>query len=312
MSIARSCPRTLALSSLLVWVFALAGCGRAKLPAPNEVIEPVVRVNELPWHLKAAPAKEGEEAPPWHQMLSVELEALPGDAAGLREAIDQRRGDAYQAAQALLKEIATGVEAGRKPDALWSVLSIQIGGHKPQRNTPPTLAVELGLTKLYARRPTISFQDVTFEQCMTNLALQGGLKLAPNRSVNPVLSWQKENVSVIEAIDAILNLHGFDRRITGAYVQTNLQTTQFKTRQEFVEAAVQATLNYGKGLDRNIAALILSLRGLPAERSPSDTGTKKKGGTVKPPPPVDDTGVPAKTTPESKTEAKSEGEANAK
>jgi len=309
MSLARPSLRTLALSSLLVWALVLAGCGRAKLPAPNEVIEPVVRVNELSWHLKAAPAKEGEEAPPWHQILSVELDALPGDTASLREAIDQRRGDAYQAAQALLKEIATGVEAGRKQDALWSVLSIQIGGHKPQRNTPPTLALELGLTKLYARRPVISFQDVTFEQCMTNLALQGGLKLAPNRSVNPVLSWQKENVSVIEAIDAILNLHGFDRRITGAYVQTNLQAAQFKTRQEFVEAAVQAALNYGKGLDRNIAALILSLRGLPTERSGSEAGKgKKKGGTVKAPPPVDDTGVPAKTTPE----AKSEGEAKAK
>lgn len=252
------------LLPLLGSIAFLGGCGRAKMTEPNEVIEPVARVNELPWHLKSnaptpAPA-EGEAAADWYKELSVELESQPGDAAALKDAIDQRRGPAYQAGQALIKDVQTGVDGQRKNDALWSVLSIQLGGTKTQRNGVPDLLVELGLTKLYARRPQITFQDVTLEQALQRLATQGGLRLAPYRTLNPILSYDKENVSVIEAIDGVLNQHGFDRRITGAYVQIRLRPEQFKTRQEFVDNAVSSVLNYGKGLDRNLAALIPMLR----------------------------------------------------
>jgi hypothetical protein len=250
----------------------LTGCGSAKMTPPNEVIEPVMRVNELPWRLKAKDApKEGAEAPPWHDELSVELDVLPGDATGLKEAIDQHRGTAYQSAQALIKEIQGGVVQSRKADSRWSVLAIQIGGAKAQRNAIPPVTVELGLTKLYARRSQIAFENVTLEQAMLQLAQQSGLRFASPRSVNPVLSWSKENVSVIEAIDAILSLHGFGRKITGAYVQLALAPGQFKSRQEFVDGAMQSILNYGTGLDRNVAAL------MPFVRIKSAEDEKKEG-----------------------------------
>ncbi|MCW8130546.1 MAG: hypothetical protein KIS92_09375 [Planctomycetota bacterium] len=266
-----------------------AGCGKAKMTAPNEVIEPVSRVNELPWHLKAnAPAQppaEGEEpAADWFKELSVELEMLPGDAAGLKDAIDQRRGPAYQAGQALIKDVQSGVEGQRRNDALWSILSIQLGGSKAQRNGVPDLLIELGLTKLYARRPQIIFENVTLEQALQRLAEQGGLRLAPYRTLNPILNYEKDNVSVIEAIDGVLNVHGFDRRITGAYVQIRLRPEQFKSRQEFVENAVASVLNYGKGLDRNLAALIPLMRS--REEEPKEKDKEKKAKDPAPGPAV--------------------------
>ncbi|MBI3831571.1 MAG: hypothetical protein HY291_18775 [Planctomycetes bacterium] len=277
--------RILFTLSVLALLSILTGCGTAKLTPPNEVIEPVIRVNELPWRLKAKdPPKEGAEAAPWHDELSVELDVLPGDAAGLKDAIDQHRGPAYQAAQALIKEIQGGVEKSRKADTRWSILAIQVGGAKAQRNSIPTVTAELGLTKLYARRPEIGFENVTLEQAMLQLAQQAGLKFASPRSVNPVLSWRKENVSVIEAVDAILNLHGYGRKITGSYVQLALAPGQFKTRQEFVDGAVQSILNYGTGLDRNVAALMPMVRVKPAETEKKDDKDKEKKKTDEPEP----------------------------
>jgi len=242
----------------LALLLSLVGCGKSKLPTSVEQLETTVRVSELPYATKPAATSDNV---PWYKALTVVLDEMPTTATALKETLEQRRSNAQAAAQGILEQIQAGVNEKRNADAKWSVLSMDLGASKPMRNGGVPFTAALGLTKLYARRSEISFDNVRLEDCMRQLALQSGLRMPPARFMNPVVTWRRENVSSIEAVDAILDVHNFDRKILGAYARASLQAENFKTREEFVEAAVQAVIAYGKALDRSVAALTLSPRG---------------------------------------------------
>jgi len=282
----------------LLLACGLAGCGKSKLPTPTEQFETVARVTELPYAAK--PAQPPESAP-WHKALTVELEEMPATAAALKEALEQHRAEAQAAAQGVLEQIQAGVREKRNANALWSVLSMDLGAGKPMRNGGVPFTAALGLTKLYARRAEISFDNVRLEECMRQLALQSGLRLPPARFMNPIVTWRRENISSIEAIDAILDVHNFDRKILGAYARVDLKAENFKTREEFVEAAVNAVIAYGKALDRSIAALTLSPRGR-KEAAPKEDGDNAPAKTSPAPAPAPAPAPPGIEVPPPKAE----------
>ena len=80
-----------------------------------------------------------------------------------------------------------------------------------------------------------------------------------------------------KAIDAILDIHNFDRKVLGAYARVDLKAENFKTREAFVEAAVSAVIAYGKALDRSVAALTLSPRGSREKEEKGEKGGKEGG-----------------------------------
>lgn len=291
------------MRSVLLGLLALlsaalfGGCGYAKIRPPGEQVETVTQVSEISYVLKpkTAPATQ-----PWYHELLVELDVRPATPEAMKEALDQRRGPAYQAATTLLQELREEIERKRGKEAKWCLLSLRLGQDRVSRGESVPVAVEMGLTRLYAKRPEIAFVDATLEQCLLRLALQADLKMSSVRTANPVLTWKRQEVSVLEAIDAILNEYGFQRRITGAYARVVLQAEKYATREEFKQAASKVILDYGKGLDRNIPALLVSPAGKPLSKKGEKSAEKPAGEpapSVPSPPPAEGAGEGAPVAP---------------
>lgn len=262
--------------------FSLSGCGSARIVPPVEQIEAGMAVGEPPYHWKP---KTPPENPPWYRDLLVELEEKPASLEALKQSVQPHKGAAQEAARKLLEELRDEVAKARGAGAKWSLLSLRLGAETLVRGESLPFTAELGLTKLFVRRPEIRFENVTLEQCLIRLALQADLKISTVRSTNPVLTWQRQDVSVQDALEAILGEHNFQKKITGAGAKVALQAEKHPSREEFKQAAVRLVLEYGKGLDRGIPALLIAPPGKPlGAKSEQDepTAPEKATGKAKP------------------------------
>ncbi|MCZ7643791.1 MAG: hypothetical protein M5U26_00670 [Planctomycetota bacterium] len=233
----------------------LSACGRTQVQHPVERIEPVLQVLEVPYTV--APEKPAAEDPPWYRELYVELESAPKDKASLQMSLETLRGPAYKTAFGLLEEIRDALRLEMPENCKAVLLKLEFGGLKAERNGALPLIVELGLRDLYVRRDEVVIRRMYLEPALTRLALQAGLRHAQNKTANPVVDYERRNVSVLEAIDEILKEHGFKRRLSGVGARVSLDAKTFPTREAFVRAAVKNVLEGIRQLEIDVPALIV-------------------------------------------------------
>lgn len=282
------------------------GCGarkRTSVYPPTGHIDPKVNVGKLP----SAPAtsKRTTLAPWYYTLITGKKSSKPsskpvadpekGEVVEIIDLDDPAAVEAYwnpspkagdqapklggEPPAALLTEILNGVLAGRSEASKWSLLRLELIMKVPKRPATMMVSAQLILKNLYLRRPLISFDRVRLEECMTRLAQQAGMRHAQDRAHNPVISWRKENVSVIEAVDTILGKYGFERRFSGASARVRLKVRKYPDRSEFVKAAIDEILAAGRGMDRDVATLVVTPKVKRASRK-KDEGDRKEAPTA--------------------------------
>lgn len=234
---------------------AACGHGTTRVHQPVERIEPALKVLEVPYVVKPKEAPEGD--PLWYRELLVELETVPKEKPALQMAIEVRRGAAYRSAHQLLEEVRDQVQLALDERAGAVLLSMEFGDLEAVRNGPLILKAELGLRELYIRRDEIAVERMYLEPALTRLALQGGLRHSQRKTYNPVVSFRRQNVSVLEAIDAILKEHGFQRKLSGVGARVTTDARKFPTRELFVQTSVQSILDAVEKLRHDLPTLIV-------------------------------------------------------
>ncbi|GMV82718.1 MAG: hypothetical protein AMXMBFR7_39020 [Planctomycetota bacterium] len=234
---------------------AACGHGTTRVHQPVERIEPALKVLEVPYVIKPKEAPEGD--PLWYRELLVELETVPKEKPALQMAIEVRRGAAYRSAQQLLEEVRDQVQLALDERAGAVLLSLEFGDLEAVRNGPLILKAELGLRELYIRRDEIAVERMYLEPALTRLALQGGLRHSQRKTYNPVVSFRRQKVSVLEAIDEILKEHGFQRKLSGVGARVTTDARKFPTRELFIQTSVQSILDAVEKMRHDLPTLIV-------------------------------------------------------
>lgn len=254
--------RLAALAGVAVMAgLALPGCRRAQVDNPTEPLEPVLTVRQSPPGETPPAAPGAAAAGAWYRELFGEPLGQPGEtpAADPRvKAVIVEVETPRTLGQAFLAEIRRAVEAQRPGDAGWSLLRLELSAPAGRSSSASQLSADLGLTALYERRPVIAFEQQTLEQCVGYMARLAGLRYAQlGRAQNPLVTWRRENVTLYEALRALLDERGFKVRFTDAGLGLTLPLKDRKTRDAFVAAAVAEILNQGRKLDRGLPALLV-------------------------------------------------------
>ena len=233
-----------ALCISVATVALLAGCQRAEVGrAERDEVQPAMVVREPPVYVK--PPKSAETS--WIDELRLQVDVPPA-GPGPRAALVAERGQPVAKATAVLLEtVRAAVEIRRKNSDKWSIVELSCG--KARRSNELVFSAEVGLTKLYAKRRSITFTRVPLELCVAQLARESGISQTEVRSYNPIMTWQQNNVSAFEAIEALAASRDFDVKYTDAHFQVWLEPEKFKTQAQFVEAAVEAILQRGRVLN---------------------------------------------------------------
>lgn len=271
---------------------AACGHGKTRVHQPVERIEPALKVLEVPYVVKPKEAPEGD--PLWYRELLVELETVPKEKPALQMAIEVRRGAAYRSAHQLLEEVRDQVQLALDERAGAVLLSLEFGELEAVRNGPLLLKAELGLRELYIRRDEIAVERMYLEPALTRLALQGGLRHSQRKTYNPVVSFRRQNLSVLEAIDAILKEHGFQRKLSGVGARVTTDARKFPTRELFIQTSVQSILDAVEKMRHDLPTLIVYQGKRPGEAVEEVS--------------VDESKTKADSEPEAKTETKTGAE----
>jgi hypothetical protein len=247
-----------------------AGCRTAAVERHTGRVETAISAGEPPSLVRAPGAED-----PWYRSLQVVLDEKPKDDKELESLVEQGKPAAKSATLEVLQEIQKAIDAQRKPSDKWSVLSMTCG--KTRRGSELQFNADVVITNLYARRPTISFNNVPLDLCVAKLCRECGIQDSQPKGYNPRIYWSKLNVSAIEALEAILGSHGFERRFSDVNHHVTLRVQDYPTRAGFVEAASNAILEKGKLLNQARPALLV----VPTERS-SESKSEPKPSQPKP------------------------------
>jgi hypothetical protein len=261
-----------------------SGCRKAaveRMPGTAATITPSLNVGDTPYILR--PKDPGKAPAPWYREFQVIFDQRPEDEAQLEAYINENRGPVVEATNALLAEIATGVEAQRRPQDNWSLLTAWCGRLK--KGGEISFIADVGLTKVFVRRPGISFQQLPLELAVAKLARESGITDSVPRGYSPLVTWSETDVSVKEAYDAFLPKYGFERRYQDIQGRVTLRMQDFAFRKDFVTSAVNGILAEGKRLNSTRGGIIVT---------PKDTPV------VPEPPPKDERAVPVPPDPKKK------------
>ncbi len=179
------------------------------------------------------------------------------DAKAVESYWEQKPPESAGGPKSLLSEILKGVMEGRPKKASWTPLRLELGLRNSDRRDSLQVKTVLVRKSLYLRRPVIAFERIRLEECMTRLATKAGLRHAQRRAHNPVISWKRENVTVVEAITSILKEHGFKHRLSGCFATIRSKLKDQKLRREFIETTVKKILDGGRALERDVPTLVV-------------------------------------------------------
>jgi hypothetical protein len=250
----------MAARGLLLIVAGLAllpGCRQAAVEPSQPKVETRVSAGE-PAYLVRGPATAKEV---WHREFQVVLDAKPASEDEGNKLASAQKSEIEKSVATLLEEIRAAVEARRKPSDKWSLLSLSLG--RAKKSAEVGLLAEIGLTRLYARRPVIAFNQMPLDLCVAKLCREAVILDAQQRNFNPVVTWKKTGVSAMEALDAILTANGFERKMTDTYHRASFKAQDYDSREEFVKAAVETLLERGKTMNEARAAAVVT----PLEKS---------------------------------------------
>lgn len=281
----RSCFKAAALA--LLAVAALPGCGRRKVVEdPTTSVQARIQVEQLPYAFQSEMLHAGRT---WHEDLLVVLPSRPKGAEELKAAVAEHRGPAITAAEGLGREIDHACREILEKEGRWSVVDVSVGDSVSRHKGLIPVRVDIGLRTLYAYRPEIAFQDVPFDRVMTTLATQAGMRHGQAKYGNPLVSWRRQNVTTLDAIDAIADAHGFMRRYAGVTARIALQAREYETREAFFKALAAETEKAVANLARDVPAVLISPKTKTPKPEAPDVAEKKKEEETKkdeaPPPP---------------------------
>jgi hypothetical protein len=246
----------------------LSGCRTADVQRHTEQVQPTVTAGEPAYIIHSQPGK----TEPWYRELQVVIDHKPESEKETESIVAEHKAEISDASVALLEEVRKAVDEKRKPTDKWSLISMTCG--RPKKGPEIQFNTDVALTKLYARRPVIAFNNVPLDICIAKLSRETGMQDAQPRNYNPRIFWSKTNVTAFEAIDDILKQNGFEKRISDAFHRVTLRLQDYKTRGEFVEAAVENIINKGKALNEARPAIVVT----PKEKQSGDKEPKEKKG----------------------------------
>jgi hypothetical protein len=250
-----------ALACIAGVLLILGGCRKAAVEPSVPKVDTRTSAGEPSYIIKPA-----ESATPprehWYKDYQVVLEHKPETDAEAEKLAAEKKTDIARAVAPLLEEIRASVEMQRKASDKWSLLALTI-----QRGKKPSdinLIAEIGLTSLYARRPVIAFNNMPLDLCIAKLCRESGIQDAQQRNFNPRVFWTKNNVSAMEALDAVLNSNGFERKLTDTYYRSNFRVQDYDTREELLKAVVDAVIERGATMNAARPAVVVT----PKEKAP--------------------------------------------
>ena len=258
------------MCSLLVGApLIVSGCRKAAVDKPDENLGGQVQTNVVigePAYL-LRPQNQAEE--PWYRSFQVVLEKKAADEKELEEMVNAGKAPVLAETRKLLEELNDELQDRRKANDKWAVLTVTCGRGKKVNEI--YINADVGLTKLYARRPVIAFNEMPLDLCVAKLSRESGIHDSQPRGYNPRVFWSKTNVSAIEAYDGVLKAHGFEYKFSDVGSKLSLRLQDFESRQAFIDGAIEAILAKGKALNSARPAIIVSPREAPA---PADTPAK--------------------------------------
>ncbi len=223
--------------------------------------------------LEPAYAMRRPKDTPWYANMQVLLDEKPVDEKDLETKINEGKPTVRKNTEELLQEIENKIDEQRKGNERWSIISVQCGrGKKPNEIH---FDAEVGLTKLYTRRPAIAISGVPMDICIAKLCRESEVQDAQPKGHNPLVNYDKQNVSAYDAIEAILKSNGFDSKYSDTSYKLTYKAQDYASRKEFVDAVTTAVLAKGQTLNGVKSALIVS----PHVKDPTKTGTDTKTST---------------------------------
>ena len=235
---------------LMVLLLAVCGCRTADVQPGKPEFDTDVKILEPAYAMRKA------KDPPWYGNLQVLLDEKPVDEKDLAGKINDGKPEVRKSTEELLQEIDNKIDEQRKASEKWSIIAVQCGrGKKPNEIH---FEAEIGLTKLFTRRPAIVINGVPMDICVAKLCRESEVQDAQPKGHNPLISYEKKNVSAYEAIETILKTNGFDQKYTDTSYKVTFKAQDYASRKEFVDAVSQAILTKGRSLNSVKPALIVS------------------------------------------------------
>ena len=238
--------------AILLSVLALGvwGCRTADVQPGKPQFDTDVKILE-PAYAMRRPAEQ-----PWYSNMQVLLDEKPVDEKDLETRINDGKPEVRKNTEELLQEIENKIEAERKPNERWSIISVQCGrGKKPNEIH---FEAEVGITKLYTRRPSIAISGVPMDICIAKLCRESEVQDAQPKGHNPLVNYDKQNVSAFDAIEAILKANGFDSKYSDTSYKFSYKAQDYTSRKEFVDTVTKAILTKGQTLNTVKSALIVT------------------------------------------------------
>jgi len=259
-------------------VLTLTGCRKADVDRFDPAVTTYINVTE-----PAVFVRPQNDTAPWYRELQVVLDQKATDEKELAAKIEEKKPGVTEASTRLLVELDRAVQSRRNPADKWSALTLTLG--KGKKAGDVQLNADVGLTGLYAKRPAIAFNELPLELCVAKLARESGIQHSQPRGYNPTVNWSKTDVSAADAYEAVLNTHGFDHKFTETFHRVSLRLQDFASRQEMLDAAIEAIAAKGKMLNSSRAAVAVSPRDKAAQPTEVPAPAADKKTPVPPPSP---------------------------
>jgi len=258
----------LALSGALLLT---SGCRRAAVEQFDPSVETRVTITDPAVYVR--PQSNTGEKDPWYRELQVVLDKPAASEQELNAKLDEEKPRVNEGLKKLLDDVAAAVQSHKNPSDKWSVLAISCG--KTKKVGDLQLTADVGLTRLYAKRPVIAFNDLPLELCIAKLSREAGLQESQPRGYNPQVNWSQTNVSVLEAFETVLSDHGFEHKLSDSFYKAAVRVQDFASRQEFVDGASAAILLKGKNMNAARPAILVTHKEKPAPPPPPAEPVKK-------------------------------------
>lgn len=224
-------------------LISASGCRKAEVERTANTITPSLNAGDPAYILKP----KNENKAPWYRDMQVVFDQRPEDEKQLETFLATNRAPVSEASNVLLKEIADSVETQRKPTDRWSLLTVWMG--RTKKGGEITMIADVGLTKVFTRRPAMSFQELPLELAVAKLARESGITDSVPRGYSPKVTWSETDISVKEAYDSFLPKYGFERKYTNISGRVTLRLQDYASRQDFLTAASNGIVAEGKRLN---------------------------------------------------------------
>jgi len=253
-------------------LISASGCRKAEVERTANTITPSLNAGDPAYILKP----KSENKAPWYRDMQVVFDQRPEDEKQLETFLAANRAPVSEASGALLKEIADSVETQRRPTDRWSLLTVWLG--RTKKGGEITMIADVGLTKVFTRRPAMSFQELPLELAVAKLARESGITDSVPRGYSPKVTWSETDISVKEAYDSFLPKYGFERKFTNISGRVTLRLQDYASRQDLLTAATSGIVAEGKRLNGVRGGIIVTPKDntlqAPAATAPAKDSTE--------------------------------------